>query len=411
MNVILSNRLKDGYDKYKVVTSLKEVGKIEDIDCLVLHSFSEEDFEVGMFLSSLAKSGIKKFAYISSNVSLIIKMVVGGLEGLVEDADFYFESEEDLDEVLDGFFSNEDTGSDLKATSEIIADFIKGFVNNDDRVKTPVYLEQVNNAVNELVVTSTASELAIKDMSRATVETFKKVSKSISAITEQYKDLEEKLYSLDASAEALAKQPRYEVQSNANAVWSYPTYQYMGSSKILYIREYSPCRYLTSFVLAYANYVNFNLQKKCKVVFIYGRGAGIARKYSKGFTNITSESENNESLYDNKLIATNVPKKPVMDSLTHTGEALIIIVDRLYGGDSIVSGQRITKLSAVSGVSDITRYSLALDEAVFPIISVPDSFCTIKHINSYPKDDRTRKSKYFETMKDSFAKLDQKLGI
>lgn len=411
MNVIVSNKLKDGYEKYKVVTSLKEVSKIKGIECLILHSFSEEDFEVGLFLSDMAKQGVKKFAYISFKISLIIKMVIGGLDGLIEDADFYYESEDDLDALLDEFFSSEESDLDFKATSEIIVDFVKGFVNNDDRVKTPVYLEQVNNAVNELVVTNTANELAIKDMGKATVETFKKVSKSISAITEQYHDLEEKLYSLDASAEAIAKQPRYEAPSNSNAVWAYPTYQYLGSSKILYVREYSPCRYLTSWVLAYANYVNFQLQKKCKVVFIYGRGAGIARKYAKGFTNITSESENNEALYENQLIATNVPKKPVMDALTHTGEALIIIVDRLYGGDSIISGQRITKLSALSGVSDIKRYNVPLDEAIFPVISVQNSFCTIKHIVNYPLDERTRKSKYFEIMKDSFAKLDKKLGL
>lgn len=408
MNVIVSGSLRDSYKNYKVVSTLKEASEVEGISCLILHTFTEEDFEVGITLSELAKKGVKKFAYVSNDISLVVKMLIAGLDGLIEDADFYFENEEDLDALLDDFFSSKDTESDLTATTEIITEFLKGFANNDEKVKSPVFLEQVNSAVNALVVTNTENEVAIRDMSRATVDTFRHVSSTINAMEEQRNLLEEQLASFEQS---LQNQSRAQVRVDSGTVWVFPTYNYMGKSKILYIREYAPCRYLTSFVLAYANYVNYNLAKKCKVVFIHARGRGVSKKYYQGFTCITQESEGNKSLYTNPVIATNNPKKCVMDELTHTGEPLIIIVDRLYGSDSIISGQRITKINAVGGMSDLKRFNLSVDETLFPIIKVPDSFGTISHLMKYPHDERTRLSKYFENMNPLFSKLDAKLDL
>lgn len=408
MKVIVSNRLRDSYKGYKVVAKLSDVVKISDVTCLILNTFEEEDFEVGIALSELTKKGVKRFAYISENISLVVKMLISGLDGLIEDADFYFECEDDLDALLDDFFSQRESESDLSANTEIITEFLKGFANNDEKIKTPVFLEQVNSAVNALMVTNTENEVAIRDMSRATVDTFRHVSSALNAMEEQRCQLEEKLASFEAS---LQSQTRSRVPVDSGAAWVFPTYNYMGKSKILYIREYAPCRYLTSFVLAYAHYVNYNLAKKCKVVFIHGRGQGILKKYSSGFTCITQESEGNKSLYTNSVIATNNPRKSVMDDLTHTGEPLIIIVDRLYGSDSIISGQRITKLNAVSGLSDLKRFNLAIEDTIFPIVSIADSFGKISHLMKYPQDERTRLSKYFETMKDLFKKIDNKLGI
>lgn len=408
MNVIVSNTLRDSYKNYKVVSKLSDAVTLDGVSCLILHSFTEEDFEVGITLSELAKKGVKRFAYVSEDISLVVKMLISGLDGLIEDADFYFENEEDLDALLDDFFSSKDNNSDLSATTEIITEFLKGFANNDDKVKSPVFLEQVNDAVNALVVTNTENEVAIRDMSKATVDTFRHVSSTINAMEEQRNLLEEQLASFEQS---LQNQTRSTVRVDSGTVWVFPTYNYMGKSKILYIREYAPCRYLTSFVLAYANYVNYNLAKKCKVVFIHARGQGVSKRYSQGFTCITQESEGNKSLYTNPIIATNNPKKCVMDELTHTGEPLIIIVDRLYGGDSIISGQRITRLNAVSGVSDLKRFNLSVEETLFPIIKVPNSFGTISHMMKYPHDERTRLSKYYETMKELFEQINAKVGI
>ena len=408
MKVIVSNKLRDSYKEYKVVPKLSDVMSLEGVTCLVLNTLEEEDFDVGITLAELAKRGVKRFAYISNTISLVVKMLISGLDGLIEDADFYFECEDDLDALLDDFFSQRDEDSDLNANTEIITEFLKGFANNDDKIKTPVFLEQVNSAVNSLMVTNNENEVVIRDMSKATVATFRHVSSTLKAMEEQKNTLEEKLASFEVS---LQSQSRTRVPVDSGAAWVFPTYNYMGKSKILYVREYSPCRYLTSFVLAYANYVNCNLSKKCKVVFIHGRGQGILKKYSNGFTCITQESEGNKSLYTNSVIATNNPRKSVMDDLTHTGEPLIIIVDRLYGSDSIISGQRITRINAVSGLSDLKRFNLAIEDTLFPIISVGGSFGKISHLMKYPQDERTRISKYFETMKDLFKKIDQKLGL
>ena len=75
MNVIVSNTLRDSYKNYKVVPKLADVVALDGVSCLILHSFTEEDFEVGITLSELAKKGVKRFAYVSENISLVVNFL------------------------------------------------------------------------------------------------------------------------------------------------------------------------------------------------------------------------------------------------------------------------------------------------------------------------------------------------
>lgn len=409
MKIILSTKLRDSYKGYKVVSTLDDVLAVKDLDCLILHTFSEDDYIVGLTLANLTKRGVSKFAYMCDEPVLLVRLLISGLDGLVDDADFYFSCEEDLDMALEDFFNSTSVScSSLESDTKILTDFLTGFANNDDRIKAPVVLEQVNSAINNLMQSSSSSELVVRDVGKTTIDTFRKVSKTISALSEQHKDLQAKFNSLENSTKNIRGSV---VKQDTSVGWAFPSYQYIGSSRVLYVREYSPCRYLTSFILSYANYVNHMLSKTCKVVFIHARGQGVSRRYCDGFTNITSESDSKEELYLKPIIATNIPRKSVMDKLTHTGEALIIIVDRLYSQDNIISGQKIFSINAVSGISDLKRFGLDINKTMFPIVSVKDAYGHIPHINSFPKDDRTRKSKYFDQMKDVFIKLDKATGL
>ena len=52
MRVIVSTELEDNYTQYKVVRSFTEVRELkDDIDILIIHSFNETEFVVGVFLS------------------------------------------------------------------------------------------------------------------------------------------------------------------------------------------------------------------------------------------------------------------------------------------------------------------------------------------------------------------------
>ena len=62
------------------------------------------------------------------------------------------------------------------------------------------------------------------------------------------------------------------------------------------------------------------------------------------------------SLYDGEIVATNNPRREVLGFVNKPND-VIVVVDRLYGSQDIVTG-RITKVNAVSSRSDIARYKL-----------------------------------------------------
>lgn len=399
MRVIISQTLKDTFQEFVVVDNFRKIRELKGVDVLILHTFTEDDFEVGVFISEFYKSGIKNFVYINENPREGLKSTLVGVKGHIIEDEFYLEDEEELIALLDELALPEEENTSLAVASmDIIGDFIKRFEANDEAIKAPLYLEQVKDALNELSVQNERQQSQLLSMGGAALETFQKASTIIANINKQRKVIEEKLNDL------ASKQQAQPSRAFGGSILFYPTYKYIGVPKLLLIREYSPCRYLTSFILAYEHYLHYNRNKRVKLIFIHQKGQGVARKYTD-FTAITQESMYLESLYDAEIIATNNPKSEVLKKIFARPNDVFIVVDRLYGQQDIVSG-RISKLSAVSGNSDLKRFGVDPKTCIFPVVANENAFINLPTIRKYPNGVDMRRAAYMQLMKESFEKID-----
>ena len=188
----------------------------------------------------------------------------------------------------------------------------------------------------------------------------------------------------------------------------------MGTVPLLLIREYSPCRYLTSFALGYTHHVHFSKNKSVKLIVIHQKGTCVAKKYDE-FTAINEESAGYATLYNSEYIATNTPKKDILREIFKQPVDAFIVVDRLYGGQDIISG-KISKLNAVSGKSDIKRYSIKPEDTLLSNVSLNETekkeyFGTLKRMTNYPDEKDGRLAYYEQACEEMYEKLDKLLGL
>lgn len=408
MRVVVSNKLKVKYRGYRVFKSFEELEKSgESVECIVLHSTLESDFSIGLHLSKLKKQGVKVFAYINESPSVTITMCILGCGGTVEQDEFYFDDEGDLDYLLStlGLDSPHSVSSVALSSVGVISDFIQYFINGDERLNTEFYLSSVQRAVSELAEQTKTKDLVIKDMSNSAVGIFNQASQVLEGMQKSRKELESKFNELEG-----AFKQREAPRMSKAAVTMYPAFNYRGQAKMLHIQELTPCRYLTTFILSYQYYLSVSLNKRVKVIFIHQKASRVSEKYRGFTTTINSDNLSNENLISSDTVATDSPKLDVMTKLTSCNDDVIIVVDRLYN-EPIVRGTAKT-VYAVSGLSDMTRYKVKPSECIFPVSEHPNALMCLPIVKSFPVDANTRQATCYQLYKpEHYAKLDKILGI
>lgn len=407
MKVIVSTELDDNFTKFVVVDSFKKVKELQGVTTLIIHKYKESDFDAGVFVSQFHNNGIDQFIYISSSPSSTLQMVLKGVNGYYYEDEFYFEDEEELSTLLEDLgMEDEDENTSLATSAlNVVNDFVSSFAKGDERIKAPLYLENVTSAVNELSLLTHQQELQLNTMGASALEVFEKASAIIRNMDAQNKNIEKKLEELENQQNnSFSSKPAF-----GNSIMFFSPYKYIGNSKILLIREYAPCRYLTSFVIGYLHHLHYVLNRRPKLIFVHQKGAGVSAKYAD-FTSITQESMNMSSLYDNEIIATNNPKKEVMKDLLTKQNDVIIVVDRLYGNQDIVSG-RVTKINAVGSRSDIARYKVRPEDTIFSITRQPKELFTLPTIKNFPTEIDARYAAYTQVLGGKYEILDNKLGL
>lgn len=405
MKVIVSKDLLDNFTHFVVVRNFEELNKLSNVEVVIVHSFEESGLDAGMALSELYNKGIKLFLYINENPISSLMLAMRGVGGKVYTDEFYLQDEEELTYLVNevsGLDGNETTEVAL-TSAQVIKDFIGSFMRHEDRVNTPLYLEQVQNAIIEIESSVRENNTQLSVIGESALETFNRVSEVINGLNEQKKKLEAMLAKLEQTPSTPTR------AAFSNGVITFPSYKYVGTKKVLLIREVAPCRYLTSFLLAYRHYLQYRLNKRAKLIFVHQKGAYISKKYDK-FPSITDESKHMKTLFDESVIATNSPKAEVFKELFEKPEDIFIIVDRLYGNNDIVTG-RISKLHAVGGLSDLTRFKLQKNNCIFPVSAQEGAFFTIPTFNKYPKEQDNRFVGYVQICQDRFNLLDDFLQL
>ena len=409
MKIIVSDTLKNNFTEFQVTDNFKWIDENkDDITTLIFHSSKESDFTVGVHISKLSQKGTTKFIYINNNPQTTIKMVISGAGGRVITDEFYLEDEEELLELLKtcGIDDVETETSLANVSVQVVKDFVQSFVRGEEKIKTPAYLEMVNNAINQLSTITAQQELQITSMGTSAIDIFKKASNLIKSIDENRVKIESQLKLLESNQDIVSSSNTNTFNSN---VVMYPTVRYMSTKPLLLIREYSACRYLTSFALGYTHHVHFARNKRVKLIVAHQKGAGVAAKYD-AFTSINESSAGYTTLYSNELIATNTPTKDIMRTLFSQPVDAFIVVDRLYGTQDIVNG-KIFKVNAVSGLSDIDRFNLEAADTLVSIKKSDTVFATLATMKDYATDPDMRQAAYEQYYETVYAKLDELLGV
>lgn len=408
MNIIVSTGLEDNFREFKVLKRFSALNEyVNELDVVVLNSFEDSDFDVGIIISKLHKEGNCKFVYINENPNPLISMAITGVGGDVLKDDFYLSDEDELLGYLENAGVLKDK-SPVTLTVSVVKDFVHAFCRGEERIKTPAYLSQVNQAVNDLVVLTQQQEIVISDMSTSAIEIFEKASKIIKTMAERKKDIEQKLEELTAKDSGSSSSTGGNVFNNS-AIF-FPPHKYMGTKPILLIRELSPCKYLSSFVLGYHQHLKYVKNRRVKLIFVHQKGQGVSLKYNN-FFNITQESASVDSLYEGDIIATNNPKKDVMTKLLgNTNTDIFIVVDRLYSTNDIVTG-KVTKLNAISGDSDIDRYKVKDEDCIGSIASNLNLFYCVPYVVDYPGETDARYATYLQLCDKIYNQIDATLHI
>ncbi len=408
MKIILSNQLNDNYADYRVVKTVKELKSLTtnpDIECevLIINEFSENYYEVSMALTSFSKRFKNVvYLYIAARPNKELSNVMQGLNATTTGEVFYLSSEPDLNalvEELQGAAETEETGLVENNNIKIIETYLGYIEENNPRAKVPVIRNQAKKAVTELTVDVARYKNEINEMGSTAFTICKKSQGMIEKLVNQHRITEKKIEKLQDVTNATQKRGL----GLQNGIVDFPTFPYLGSKKVIVFKEYSPCRYLTSFVLGYANYLRFVNRKNVKVVIVHPKGKCYTQKYAE-FTTISQESMNMESLYSEDLIATNIPKKEVLTKLVQSNSDIIIFIDRLYAEEDIVSGKTI-RLNAVSGYSDIERYRVKPEQTIFPSINIPNAFYCIPTVSNYNTNIDARKAVYAQQCKECYDKI------
>lgn len=403
MQVILSKTLENKFKNFTVVDSFKKLRTMSNITTLVINSFVENDFDAGVFISDLKTKGeIKNFFYINSELSTTIVMLIKGMKGHISEEEWYLEDEEELKGYIDSVTEEEEDASSSLPALGVVDQFIQGFVKGDSEINTPLYLQRVKVALNELNEITHKQEVQISTMGESAIEVFESASKIIRAIDAQKREIEKQLSVLETKGN--------ETASNmfSNTAIFFQPYRYMNAKKVLVIKEYSPCRYLTSFVYNYVRHLHYDKNKRVKLIIVHQKGANVSAKYSN-ITNITSENCGQKVLYNNEYIATNNPKKEVMSELLTDCEYFVVL-DRLYLGESIVTG-KVNIVNAVSGVSDIKRYHLDIQDTIFSVTNYKNCLLCIPVIKNFPVEEDARRAMYTQTLSKGYEVLDKRIGV
>ena len=423
---IVSNKLEDMYKDFKVIPNLKLFTQLlEDADSidfqfLIYHDSEFSDFDNGVLLSKISKITEDKnfnlhFLYINAKPIGMIRMVMDGLEkdrtNVFED-DFYLDDEEELIALLDEFNETEITNTSLISV-DIIRDFVQSFGRNDPKIQSKAYLSQVTNALEDLETTTQIQSTQITALSNNAIDIFQRAGSLMRKLTESKNAIEEKLKALELGRDNENKSS----QGFSNGISIYPPYRYMKNGKVLVVKEYTPTRYLTSFMLGYANHLHLEMNRKVKIIFVVAKNNDVIKIYDDlkdqfdKFCVIDDMSANIQALYENDVIVINCPKKEYMDKLLSTYHDTFIVIDRINNNKPIVEG-RVAQLNAIGGLSSLHKYGLNPNSCIITAQKIlEEAFISLRSIKDYPKEIDARQAAYLQIYEQPYHNLDKYLRI
>lgn len=376
---ILTTRETKSFHGFERVRSVKDITKLTKKSYLIIESYDDKDFELALFLiNSVMSLGIHQVAYVTDNPVQIIDELMKSINAYRAHLPESIETPENISALMRAM-ADEDKSDDqetLVENLEVLTDFVNSKVEGEPKVKRRLITSSLQTIVSALDDTVFSDRLRrqIQDMIVSFIMNTNNLQREISK-------LEKEIVNLKAST-----------MSGANGISSFQQYTYVGNARVLLIKEHTPTRYLTSFLISFINYLSDVASVKSKLIIIDNNNDNLDIRY-EGIKKADFETIRKEvaTLTLSPVVYTATPNKSVLDTLFESvGVELFVILDRTQKSINAVTGRSIKVANAVSSKSKMRKLNLNANETIVNDQADVSQLGMISLVESYPKMEDAR---------------------
>ena len=386
----------------KVVRSVKDVVTVTKSSFVVFESSDDLLEDAVSFLVGVVKRVLNThLVYIASNPVPLIEEVIKGLGSQSLRDDSYLDDLNSYSELID-YLEKGDTSLDEDEDISSEISVLDSFVSEQVENLSPIQRNMVQDSYDKVV--GTLDEMTSKDVLREQLVNFAHVRR------ERVVSLEQDLKLKEKEVANLAPRGGGFLAGTNN----YPVYNYSGSAKVLVVKEHSPCRYLTSFLYAFAERQEKVNNIKTKLIVVSSKNYMTELRYKGAFdeANPTTIVQSRGRLMTSTKVYTTTPTAAVMDFLMQSlGYDLYVILDRTDKKEECVAGRGIKTVHAVSNLNHMRALKLEVKNTIVNDLGVQGQLGVLAMINNIGTKNDERIAKIQQGMDITVTLLENILGL
>lgn len=386
----------------KVVRSVKDVVTVTKSSFVVFESSDDLLEDAVSFLVGVVKRVLNThLVYIASNPVPLIEEVIKGLGSQSLRDDSYLDDLNSYSELID-YLEKGDTSLDEDEDISSEISVLDSFVSEQVENLSPIQRSMVQDSYDKVI--GTLDEMTSKDVLREQLVNFAHVSR------ERVVSLEQDLKLKEKEVANLAPRGGGFLAGTNN----YPVYNYSGSAKVLVVKEHSPCRYLTSFLYAFAERQEKVNNIKTKLIVVSSKNYMTELRYKGAFdeANPTTIVQSRGRLMTSTKVYTTTPTAAVMDFLMQSlGYDLYVILDRTDKKEECVAGRGIKTVHAVSNLNHMRALKLEVKNTIVNDLGVQGQLGVLAMINNIGTKNDERIAKIQQGMDITITLLENILGL
>ena len=391
------------------VEGFEVVKSIEGVDWgtvmgVIFNSCVDDDLTLMLGLSKL-KGKLDFIIYINDNIPPLYFSLFDGLDADIYNGEDVLSDKDTLDFLVSKFgktgFTIQSPSQDFQALYKSISEVLE---NNTAKAVELLSSDLWHKTVQGALATVDTSLARSNQINTDMVKILSKAQEHTELLKANNAEINDKLEELNATVEEV-----YSKGMSASPIL-YPTYNVPSATRrVLYIKFYSACPYLVSFIQSYQHSLRVTRSLRSKALLVLPSLPIFINRY-KEIPRLATETL---GVLDNKytLCCTFEPKKSVMEKFFSSDEDVYFVLDMMYG-NNLVKGAHVVQYSAVSGLKDLERFGLSAERTFFSVSGVKGGLI-IPYIYDYStaSTDVIRYSLYFDKCKDLNDRLDKILGI
>lgn len=396
----------DGYLTFNSLDGLNDE-EVPQNSTLVLHSTSEDEIDASLLLDKLISSNnFSELFYINSSPLNSIKMYVKSVNGVCEEDESVLHDASSLDEFRMLFRNNlVPSISEYKNDLVSFEDNLSILLNLIDDLKN----ENSNVFKSPMVTTLerlTESLISDKEEDVETIKGLYKFVHDMATNTNKKLDhLKNLVFDSQQSLERVLKQGG-NTKRGTQTVISYPSVSYYGTTNVIVFKEYSSCRYLTSFVLAFSGYLQKIKHLRVKVLLVAVETQLAKKRYEPTFMLVNDKNYTKSSSLQSKSTWVTTPTSTIINNQLDLNNEVVLVIDRMYGSESIINN-KVNVIHCVRGVLEMNANNLQVSDVIASISSIDlkREVGYLPTVRRYPTTVEKRRDTLAKTYESLFVKL------